>query len=180
MVLLSKMGSVIRTLGILAKDRTPSHKEDRDWAAHVFSRITGADGFIRLVFFALDADFGVATYLLTARQDKSNPDIALCASEALECVEVCQALFYDFGAFDPHVQGTFTNALLRGLRQVKAVTFGGREGEVGWPTAASSDLLEKPAKYARSLFNYAKSFFDLNFPHYSWQNRFSLAPGCAR
>ena len=46
-------------------------------------------------------------------------------------------------------------------------------GVVGWPDlAADSQLWAKPVEHARQLYHYAKAFCNLNFPHYSWRQKY--------
>ena len=172
---LMKLGPGIDVLVEMSQDMQAAHREDRAWAISVLKEVVGPQGFINLVLFAIDTDFAFVTYKLVRVQDKTSPDIALSAAEVLECIEVCQALFLHGRIFDKEPNGTYTNALLQGLSslQREVVLPGVGVGVVGWPDlAADSQLWAKPVEHARQLYQYAKTFFDLNFPHYSWRVKF--------
>ncbi len=103
-------------LATLSEDTAPEHKADRVWALQLLDKLAGQEGVERLVLFALDSDFAVATYALTRAQDASCPDVALSATQALRCLEICEALFRDAGALHFIPNGAHTSSLLHGIR----------------------------------------------------------------
>ena len=124
-----KIGVVMEVLQELVGDRA-RHVKDARWAEEITRQLCGPVGFVNLVTFAVDADFAVATLKLVREQDRTMPDVALCCSQVLHCVETCQALFNDCHIFDEAPNGTYTNQLLHSLRglQRRTVLGGGQEG----------------------------------------------------
>ncbi len=171
---LMKFGSAVDVLVEMAEDRTPCHREDMKWASQVLLSFAGVSGFERLVDFAIDCDFAVATHKLVAMQDASSPDVSLAGAEVAECVETCHALFYIGRVFDEAPNATYTNTLLQSLRGVsRQVILDGRACEIGWPRAAESQWMRGPVRHARKLYAIAKEFMQLNFPDYSWRTKFA-------
>ena len=171
---LMKLGPAIEVLQEMALDKRKEHSADRQWAVSLLKHLTGPKGFVDLVLFALDADFAVATHKLVRVQDKTQADIALTQSEVQSTLDTCKALFDDGHVFNEAPNGTYTNALLQGLKGVQRIVLlgGGEEAIFGWPEAISSDLLKEPVRHARRLYKLSKSFFQLNFPDYDWRNKF--------
>ena len=119
--LLLKFHSVVEVLVAVSLDR--AHPDDAAWAEKLVSRLTGVEGFNRIVKFALDCDFGSLAYVLTAKADKRSPDVALAAADAQLFLNTSTALFHDLGAFEKG-SGTYTDKVLESLRQARRVTFG--------------------------------------------------------
>ncbi len=177
---LLKLGPALGVLGDLAEDQDLSHSSDAAWAREVALQLVGPEGFAQLVIFAIDCDFAVATNLLTRLQDKSSPDIAVAQEEVHDCVEICRALFDEGLIFEEAPNGTYTNALLQSLQKTShEIRLGrGQVGVLGWPNHSES-ALKRPVEHARKLFQLAKSFFDLNYPGYTWRAKFAtFTPSC--
>ena len=177
---LLKLGPALGVLGDLAEDQDLSHSSDAAWAREVALQLVGPEGFAQLVIFAIDCDFAVATNLLTRLQDKSSPDIAVAQEEVHDCVEICRALFDEGLIFEEAPNGTYTNALLQSLQKTShEIRLGrGQVGVLGWPNHSES-ALKRPVEHSRNLFQLAKSFFDLNYPGYTWRAKFAtFTPSC--
>ena len=74
--------------------------KDRAWARDIVALMSGPDGFVRTINFAIDTDFSVATHVLVATQDHASSDVALTLSQVLTCREQCKVLFRDGSIFD--------------------------------------------------------------------------------
>ena len=64
-----KLGAIVKVLLILANDRLEAHRKDQVWACTVLGLLQGQDGFDRLLYFTIDADYAFATTMLTRLQD---------------------------------------------------------------------------------------------------------------
>jgi len=170
-VLVLKLPAVLETLVAVSLDR--KHKTEAAWAEGIISKVTGSEGFNRLVIFALDCDFGTAAYHITALWDKGSADISLSAAEGAQFLETTQALFQELGVFEEN-KATYTSRLLEGLKATKHVSYGrAREGRLGWPAQVDATTMAGAVRYARELAALARAFFDVHFPDYTWRARFS-------
>ena len=183
-ILCSKMDVVIEVLVEVANDPLLAHREDADWAKAVLLQISGPSGFYRLIVFAIECDFAVATHMLIAVQDQQSPDVSLTAGQVLDILAVCEALFHDGAIFAEEPNYTYTNIMLhslrRGAREVDVARRGERErlyAQIGWPR--ESETYKELHDFSESLYTMCKAFFHLNFPDHSWRTKFA-AFDCGR
>lgn len=172
---LLKLGPALEVLQELSQDPRRTHRDDALWASSLLEFLSGEQGFLRMVLFAVDTDFAVATHRLVRLQDASEPDISVAAHEVQECVDICRVLFHDGRVFDKAPNGTYTNHLLQGFRGVSRQLLLRTGGAVsfGWPSASEEGALLKDAViHAKALFKSASMFFSYNFPHHAWRTRF--------
>jgi hypothetical protein len=170
-----KLGPALQVLAEMSRDVLPHHRKDARWAAELLAALSGEAGFLKMVMFAIDTDFAVATHKLVRIQDVSQPDVALAAHEVQECVDVCRTLFQDGRIFDRAPNGTYTNRLLHGFAGVSQEILLGSGGSVvfGWPAAAEdAGYLREAVVHAKKLYKAVCLFFGYNFPHHAWRTRF--------
>ena len=136
-----KIGPSLQVLSELSRDVLKHHQDDARWARSLLQFLSGREGFLKMVMFAIDTDFAVATHKLVRLQDKSQPDVSLAAHEVQHCLDTCRTLFLDGRIFDRASNGTYTNHLLRGFAGVSQQLLVGRGGAVqfGWPSALEDD-----------------------------------------
>lgn len=171
---LLKLGPALEVLSELSQDPRKQHRQDAFWARDLLEFLGGRQGFLRMVLFAIDTDFAVATHKLVRVQDRSDADIALAADEVQACVDTCRVLFEDGRIFDKAPNGTYTNHLLHGFKGVTRQLLVGAGGHVafGWPNLADDTLLKEAVLHAKKLYRAVAMFFQYNFPHHAWRTRF--------
>ena len=174
-IFMIKLGPAVQVLRALAEDPKQCHKDDRMWATGMLQSLSGEAGLARLLLFAVDTDFAVATHRLVRLQDAQEPDVALSGEQCLDCLDTCRVLFQDGRIFDRTPNGTYTSHLIHGLKAVPLESFtlpDGTSVRFGWPSD-DKDVLEKAVVHARKLFQTVSLFFDLNFPDYAWRSKFT-------
>ena len=168
-ILCSRLGAVLEVLLEMRDDRL--HREDGLWARAVLEDLKGRDGLRKLTTFAMDCDFAVTTTMLVRVQDGSQPDVALTFSEVSECVEVCEALFFEGRCLSLDASNaSYTGILLRSLSRLSAKA----RDALRWPSDVKLKSTELAAAkaYGKTLYEMAKSFLLLNYPDYSWRTKF--------
>ena len=170
-ILCSRIGAVLEVLLEMHSDRLPCHREDRLWAGAVLEVLKGRAGLQKLTTFAMDCDFAVTTTVLVRVQDGSQPDVSLTLAEVSECVEVCEALFFEGRClFVDDSNASYTGILLHSLFRLSAKA----RDALGWPSDVKLKSAELAAakEYGQTLYEMAKNFLQLNYPDYSWRTKF--------
>ena len=170
-----KLGPALQVLSELSRDVLKHHQEDARWARNLLQRLSGREGFLKMVMFAIDTDFAVATHKLVRVQDKSQPDVSLAAHEVQQCLDTCRALFLEGRIFDRAANATYTNHLLRGFAGVSQQLLVGAGGSVqfGWPSPFQDDgYLKDAVEHGKKLYKAVSLFFQYNFPQHAWRTRF--------
>ena len=146
----------------LASDPRDAHRKDAIWARELLVFLSGPSGFLRMVMFAIDTDFAVAVHKLVRLQDQPAPDVSTAMTEVQHCVDTCRVLFEQGRVFDKLPNGTYTNQLLQGFRNVASgVLLGnGVRDKFGWPDVAG-DLLKEVVLHAKKLYQAASLFFHI-------------------
>ena len=172
-----KIVKVFKLLRCLADDTAQSHSKDSKYAIAFLSKWCSARGFTRLVKFAVDCDYAVATYLFMALpSDKSSRDPAVSAGEVMQCLDIVDAMLLEGRAFilseDNH---SFTAEMLRNLSESVQIWFGGHTGIVGAPADhhVYKQCLDDCMLYARQLASTARTLFHHHYPDYEWRHKFS-------
>ena len=170
-----KIGPALQVLSEMSRDVAKHHQEDAKWAKKLLEFLSGPAGFLKMVMFAIDTDFAVATHKLVRVQDKSQADVSLAAHEVQQCLDTCRTLFLEGRIFDRAPNGTYTNHLLRGFAGVSQQLLVGRGGAVqfGWPSALEDDgYLKEAVEHGKKLYKSVLHFLQYNFPHHAWRTRF--------
>ena len=170
-----KLGPALQVLSELAGDLLKQHQEEARWARSLLQFLSGREGFLKMVMFAIDTDFAVATHKLVRLQDKSQPDVSLAAHEVQQCLDTCRTLFLEARIFDRAPNGTYTNHLLRGFAGVSQQLLLGNGASVlfGWPSAHEDNgFLKDAVEHAKKLYKAVSLFFHYNFPNHAWRTRF--------
>ena len=143
----------------LASDLRDAHRKDAIWARELLEYLSGPSGFLRMVMFAIDTDFAVAVHKLVRLQDQGEPAVSVAMTEVQHCVDTCRVLFEQGRVFDKLPNGTYTNQLLQGFRNVASgVLLGnGVRDKFGWPDVAG-DLLKEAVLHAKKLYQAASLF----------------------
>lgn len=111
-----KLGAIVKVFLILANDMLEAHRKDQVWACKVLGMLQGQDGFDRLLYFTIDADYAFATTLLTRLQDESEADVSLSEEQCKMCLDACEVFSFHGHVFSSVPNGTFTSSILHGLR----------------------------------------------------------------
>ena len=133
----------------------------------------------------MDTDFAHVTKLLLRPQDKSGADISLSAAQCRDCLETCEALFWDLGVFMDGARWTYTQTLLKSLSRTRKARVGKGFVAIGWPSGSQPDLSAAKA-HARDLYLLVKDFF-LEFSRRDHRGKFQAfnvssdrLPACTR
>ena len=198
-ILYMRLRAVVGTL--VEVRAVAKHPKDAAWATSLIRLISGADGFNKLVKFAVDCDFAVAAGLLIRLQDKPSADIAVSVTEVTECLEICHVLCEEGHALDLDDNSTYTGHLLRSFLRPAGVAAASAAAPsqrgaaassqssaaaasqkgvqalvdlgIGWPAASSERAaLAEGRRYARTLYNMAYKFAKLNYADYRWRTKF--------
>jgi hypothetical protein len=170
-----RLGPALQVLSEMSRDLLRAHARDAKWARELLESLSGPAGFLKMVMFAIDTDFAVATHKLVRVQDKSDSDVSLAAREVQECLDVCRVLFSEGRIFDRAPNGTYTNRLLTGFAGVSQQVLLGVGGAVqfGWPNPQEDGgYLMDAVRHAKKLYKGVHLFFMYNFPHHAWRTRF--------
>ena len=172
-----KIVRVFKFCKILADDFSDAHKPDHLWAVKFLSKWTSVRGFKRLLKFAIDSDYAVATYVfLSLPNDKCSRSPGMTAGDVLRTLDVVDAMFMDGRAFvlspDNH---TFTCEMIKSLSAEVQIFFGGKIGIVGAPAdhVVFKDALDECMRYGKQLATMARSRFHLHFPTWEWRSKFA-------
>lgn len=152
---LLKLGPALEVLQEIANSVRYDLKDERAWAMGLLKKLTGPQGFINLVMFAMDTDFAVITHRLTRVQDQSTPDVSLHGHQMVETLDMCSVLFRDLRVFDKEPNGTYTNSLLHSFSKVERTIIlqDGIQQKVGWPTGpCHRELFDKLKLHAQKLY----------------------------
>jgi hypothetical protein len=170
-----RLGPALQVLSEMARDELPAHRRDARWAKDLLQFLSGPAGFLKMVLFAIDTDFAVATHKLVRVQDAAQPDVSLAGHEVRDCLDVCRVLLHERRIFDRNANGTYTNRLLHGFAGVSQQVLLGQGGSVqfGWPNPEDDTGYLRPAVvHAEKLYKAVSLFFAYNFPDYAWRTRF--------
>ena len=112
-----KLGPALQVLSELSRAVLRQHQEDAKWARKLLEFLSGREGFLKMVMFAVDTDFAVVTHKLVRLQDKSKPYVSMAVHEVQQCIDTCRVLFLEGRIFDKAPNGIYKNIVFcAGLR----------------------------------------------------------------
>ena len=166
-MLLGKWTSVLQVLILVSRDPDPTHRDCAKWAVLLIDATSGAKGFCRMTCFAVECDFFVNGSEVVKFHDADKSRASMSQAAILSALERAEALFAEGFIFSSEPNFSYTYQWLHGIKQAKGSTiyFGkdcSKVAVVGF--AIDSKFLQRPMKFAASLYDILKQAVSLYFP----------------
>ena len=172
-MLLGKWTSVLSVLIMVSKSTEASRDEVR-WAVVIIQETSGIAGFQRMASFASEADFFCLCSGLIKQHDDDKHKLAVSQYDLENTVSKAEVLFGEGYVFDEEPNASFTWRFMDSLKADCTVYFGPDSiyrASIGWH-GIDPKLLERPLRFARTLYLQLKEFMTCFFPGYAWRARF--------